>query len=193
MSLEGAVLGLIGLGKTTGYEIKTTFEHSVGYCWNAGASQIYLTLKTLEKRGWIVGETVIQEGKPNKKVYRLTDAGREQLERWVAEPVRDRFVKDEYLVKLFFANFADDRQALAQLRAYMRSQERQLQEMLAIRERVTSRPSRNPRVRRYQLLSLDLRVAAVRAGLETAQRLYTELANECGAADPAETLRGSGA
>lgn len=177
MSLEGSILGLIALGKSNGYEIKNTFQASVSYCWNASPSQIYASLKSLERRGLVISTLVVQEGRPNKKNYTLTEAGRHALEEWLAQPIKDKFVKDDFLTKIFFSNFTDDRVALRQLDAYIAALQNQLRELAAIREHVTSRPSRSPRARRFQLISLDLRVAGLGGSMEEAVRLRDALAS----------------
>ena len=49
------------------------------------AGQIYTTLSRLERDGLVDDDAVAQNGRPNKRVYRLTDAGQAELRGWVAD------------------------------------------------------------------------------------------------------------
>ena len=73
----------------------------------------------LESVGLVTHETVIQTGKPNKNVYSILPAGREELLRWLSEQGRptDGY-KSEFLMKVFFAENLPPQQAIALLRAY---------------------------------------------------------------------------
>ena len=53
MSLKHALLGILGHGQMTGYELKQFFDSSVQHFWNAELSQIYPTLKSLEEGGFV--------------------------------------------------------------------------------------------------------------------------------------------
>src|SRR5215470_15642412 len=101
-TLRYIILGLLGAHPMSGYDIKRAFDRSLATYWNAGSSQIYTTLKALAARGLVSSDLVVQEGRPNRRVYALTEAGREALTTWLAEPVPARFTKDEFLTKLFF-------------------------------------------------------------------------------------------
>ena len=113
MSLQHGILGFLNYGPCSGYELAKAFHSSVQFFWPAQTSQIYLTLGKLESVGLVTHETVIQTGKPNKNVYSILPAGREELLRWLSEQGRptDGY-KSEFLMKVFFA------ENLALLRAY---------------------------------------------------------------------------
>jgi len=106
VSLKYGILGLLSYGKMTGYDISKYFKESVGYFWNAQQSQIYRELSALEKEGWVEYELVIQSDKPNKKLYRLNDAGRERLIEWLGNEHIDNvfIVRNPLLLKLFFSS-----------------------------------------------------------------------------------------
>ncbi|MDP9168639.1 MAG: PadR family transcriptional regulator, partial [Actinomycetota bacterium] len=57
-----------------------------GYFWAATHQQIYRTLGTMGADGWVRADVVNQQGRPDKKVYDVTDGGRDELARWIAEP-----------------------------------------------------------------------------------------------------------
>jgi DNA-binding PadR family transcriptional regulator len=71
-----ALLSLLGEAPTHGYELMKRLEERSGGIYRASAGTIYPTLQQLEDEGLVASET--QEG---KKIYRLTDSGRRELER----------------------------------------------------------------------------------------------------------------
>jgi DNA-binding PadR family transcriptional regulator len=74
----------------SGYELARRFDRSIGYFWAATHQQIYRTLKAMEDAGWVEVTPVVQQGRPDKKVYAVSAAGRAELARWVSEPLSGR-------------------------------------------------------------------------------------------------------
>ncbi len=72
------ILGLISLGPRSGYEIKATVDRSTRFFWAASYGQIYPELRRLERDGLIEGEDAPNGARP-RRVYRLTQAGRDEL------------------------------------------------------------------------------------------------------------------
>lgn len=83
--LKHGILGLLNYHDMTGYEIRGVFRDSLSFFWQAQTSQIYRELKELKARGWVTDVTVPQQGRPNKNVFSVTEAGREELRRWLRE------------------------------------------------------------------------------------------------------------
>ena len=84
MSLPYGLLGLLTYHESTGYDLSKRFEISLNNFWHAQSSQIYRELKRMEVAGWVCSRKIIQEGRPNKRMYEITDAGREALAKWLA-------------------------------------------------------------------------------------------------------------
>ena len=115
--LKHALLGFINYGVNTGYEIKQAMDKSTGYFWHAKQSQIYTTLKTLEKEGLVESNLEPQEGRPARRAYALTESGHKELQDWVYAPIVElEDNKVPTLLKLFFSAQADREHILAQLR-----------------------------------------------------------------------------
>ena len=72
------ILGLLSLGPRSGYEIKATVDRSTRFFWAASYGQIYPELRRLERDGLVEGEDA-PTGARNRRVYRLTKAGRKEL------------------------------------------------------------------------------------------------------------------
>jgi DNA-binding PadR family transcriptional regulator len=116
MSLPHALLGLLNYRPATGYELKATFTNSIHFFWDATLPQIYRTLKQMEGSGWLNVTVEHQDGKPSRKVYCVTDAGRKELRRWLAEPLETPEPRNAMLIKVFFGNQMDSTQFAAHLK-----------------------------------------------------------------------------
>ena len=111
-----AVLGQIAEGPASGYEVKARLEAGAAQFWHASYSQIYAELRRLERLGYVTEERVLQEGRPNKRVYTITDAGRGALRDWLGEPWGLAHLRDESLVKLTLASSMPVEDVIAELR-----------------------------------------------------------------------------
>lgn len=111
MALGHAVLANLLYGDASGYELAKRFDVSVANFWHALPQQVYGELRRLEGDGLVDGRDVEQSGRPNKRVYRITDAGRQRLRAFSTEPSRPTSIKDDLLVKVH-ACAATDRPAL---------------------------------------------------------------------------------
>jgi DNA-binding PadR family transcriptional regulator len=118
-------LALLSGERAHGYELKQSLEQGFGDLLPAvNAGQIYVTLGRLERDGLVVGQDVPGDSR-GKRVYELTDAGREALAAWIEAPVSNRPLRDEFFMKLAVlasAQLADPNQLLeAQRREYLQS------------------------------------------------------------------------
>ena len=79
MDVKTVCLGMLTEGAASGYDLKKQFESTFGHFFSAGYGSIYPALSSLAADGLVDCEEIRQEGKPDRKVYRITDAGRDQL------------------------------------------------------------------------------------------------------------------
>lgn len=98
------ILGLLIHEPLSGYDIKKRITNQIGYFWDAGYGQIYPTLQKLTKEGLVSMKVEAGETRPDRKVYSITDQGKEKLIEWVRRPVAEEIVKYEILLKLSFGN-----------------------------------------------------------------------------------------
>jgi len=116
MSLPHALLGLLNYRPATGYELKATFTNSIHFFWDATLPQIYRTLKQMEESRWLNVTVEHQDGKPSRKIYQVTEAGRKELRRWLGEPLEMPEPRNAMLIKVFFGNQMDSTQFAAHLK-----------------------------------------------------------------------------
>jgi DNA-binding PadR family transcriptional regulator len=121
-----AVLALLADSPAHGYEIKRGLEERFGTViapLNAG--QVYTTLQRLQRDELVTDDAVAQSGRPDKRVYRLTDAGHEALVEWLGAPSAPTRLRDDFFMKLVLAHgmgLADPAELIARQReAYLRA------------------------------------------------------------------------
>jgi PadR family transcriptional regulator AphA len=98
MSLRHAVLGLLAAQPATGYELTQKFDTSLGNAWHASHSQIYPELGKLEGEGMI---EVVATGARNSRTFAITDAGHQELRRWLVEVPPSRVQRSESAIRTF--------------------------------------------------------------------------------------------
>ncbi|MBO0769344.1 MAG: PadR family transcriptional regulator [Solirubrobacterales bacterium] len=99
MVLRHALLGLLAQRPASGYDLRKQFERSLSFVWQATPSQLYAELNGLADAGLISADP---PGPRGRKLYRITQDGREELTRWLSETSPARGVRDEALLRVFF-------------------------------------------------------------------------------------------
>ena len=114
--LQYILLGFLNYRPQTGYELKQLMDKLTGHFWYAKQSQIYVTLKKMEREGWIASRVKTQKARPDRVIYKITKSGLSVLESWVSNPIRELDPhKNAFLVKLFFSAQAGRETLLTQL------------------------------------------------------------------------------
>lgn len=115
MSLRHAILVLLLDQEASGYDLAREFANSIGLVWNATHQQIYLELGKLRDQEMAEYRHLPQDGKPDKKLYSITDAGRAELRRWLKKPAGPPRIRDPFMVKIAGGSLADTKSLLADL------------------------------------------------------------------------------
>lgn len=105
--LREAILGLLAIRPMSGYDISRSYQRALQRVWYAPVGQVYPTLRAMQSAGLLDVEVQVQETRPNRKEYRLTDEGREALLAWLAEPPALPFMHHEFISKLFLLDNVD--------------------------------------------------------------------------------------
>jgi DNA-binding PadR family transcriptional regulator len=100
MSLSHTILTFLSESPHTGYDLSKDFEDAVGFFWKASSQQIYRELGKMERQGWAISEAIPQQGKPDKKLYQITDSGRQELEHWFELSCTPTAIREDLLVKV---------------------------------------------------------------------------------------------
>ena len=114
------ILGMLKLGRRTGYEIKALVDVSTRFFWAASYGQIYPELARLEKQGLVKGEVDRTNGR-RPKAYELTAAGERALHEWLTsdDPLHIE-LRHEGALKFFFSDALTPEEQLDQLRRIRR-------------------------------------------------------------------------
>src|SRR3954454_20319463 len=168
------ILGMLALGKRTGYEIKSFVDVSTRFFWAASYGQIYPELKRLEEAGLIRGQADTSDGR-RRRAYELTAAGREALHVWLtpAEALL-RELRHEGILKLFFSDVLRPEEQLDQIRRIRAAHEETRDRLRAIEPE--AREADEARGLRFTLLTLDWGIAYQDAIIDWCERAERELA-----------------
>lgn len=106
MPIHHAVLGMLAAGPSYGYELKASFQEAIGPQWGElNIGHLYQVLDRVLRDGLVARREVSQRDRPDKVVYRITKPGRDELDRWLAEPFfRQTGYRDDFFLKLFAAS-----------------------------------------------------------------------------------------
>jgi len=169
MSLRHGLIGLLAReGPQTGYELTKAFDKSVNFVWHAVQGQIYPELSRLAEAG-LIRQT--STGPRGAKRLEATDKGIAELRRWITAVEPARGIRNETLLRVFFAYLVDP----ADLEAFLRREADEYRRQLAILERFAAEPVPETRSGRASRLTVDAGVRANRARIEWAEAAIKEV------------------
>jgi DNA-binding PadR family transcriptional regulator len=127
------VLGMIATGRRSGYAMSRAAKEATRHFWATSDGQIYPQLKKLSEDGYIEGERESRGGR-ERIVYALTAKGREALDEWLTSTEKTHFeLRDEGVLKLFFAEELSVDQLRAQVEVLRRRHRRALEHLEDLR------------------------------------------------------------
>jgi DNA-binding PadR family transcriptional regulator len=107
MSLRDAVLAALLEGESSGYDLAKGFDASVANFWMATPQQLYRELERLAEQGLIQARIVHQERRPTKRMFSLTEAGRDAIRQFTRKSPKPSVIRDELMVKVQAADAGD--------------------------------------------------------------------------------------
>jgi DNA-binding PadR family transcriptional regulator len=97
-------VALLSIRPMTGYEILRHHARALEPWWETPRTQIYPKLRELQRRGLIEHEYVVQESKPNKRLYSIGPAGSEALASWLGSTISVPEMRHHMMMRLFLGN-----------------------------------------------------------------------------------------
>jgi len=142
MDLPNAAYVILGklrvLGGGSGYDVKRDVDDALRFFWTISQAQIYPVLSDLERAGLVEGKAE-PRGRRQRRVFNLTGDGEEALREWLREEEPLSFeLRDEGMLKLFFADVLERDEALALVRRIRGRQERILARLETIEPRAVT-------------------------------------------------------
>lgn len=111
------LLGFLNYSPMTGYDLKQFIDESCGHFWHAHHSQIYTTLRKMEKDGLVNSHFEQQESAPDRRVYTISTKGKQDFHFWLNTTLTEASpIKEELLVHTFFSAQRDPQDVLTELR-----------------------------------------------------------------------------
>jgi PadR family transcriptional regulator AphA len=175
------VLGMLRIGPMTGYALRQAIAASVGHFWQESYGQLYPTLRRLASEGLV--EARPTSGGPGRgaSTYHLTATGRRELRRWVAKPPSLEPIRNEILLKVFFAGCVPAEVMARNLEEVEGRLRAELAELEASATRLDGAPSKQPDAP-YWRLTIDFGLMAVRGSLGWLERAEAVVRASPGAA-----------
>ncbi|MEV4286525.1 PadR family transcriptional regulator [Nonomuraea bangladeshensis] len=115
MALRHAVLAALLSGEHSGYQLTKIFDVGVADFWYASPQQLYAELAKLEADGLVAGREVVQQGRPNKRVFSVTAAGLDELAAFAAAPPKPLLLRDDLMVRVHAVDALDPAPVITQL------------------------------------------------------------------------------
>ncbi len=142
VAIQHAVLSFLADGPSYGYEIKTNFEKAVGPQWGGlNIGHVYQILDRLSRDGLVTSRTVSQDVRPDRTVYKITAAGRRELDNWLAEPTtRTAGYRDDFILKVLAAGRRSEEQVHEVCRTQRDARMAELQTLRALRRQHKEEP-----------------------------------------------------
>lgn len=163
-----AILGMLHHEPLSGYDLRKRIKATIGLFWDLGFGQIYPALEKLERRGLVTGRTEKGDGRPDRRVYTITEDGGRLLREWLAVPTTKEYVRYEILLKVFFGNLADVKCSIAAIEEF-RGRNLGLVRVLEQYEQELMRLLPESQDHRYYLLTVQFGLRVHRAYLEWAE------------------------
>jgi len=128
MSVRYGLLALLDQAPSHGYQLKTAFERRTGGNWALNVGQVYTTIQRLERDGLVEAIDGQATADDDRREYRITPAGRDQLATWFDNPVvAEAPARDELTIKVLLAVAAGDVDVTALIQRQRRASVEQLQ------------------------------------------------------------------
>ena len=128
MNIKTLCLAVLSLGKASGYDIGKRLEEPFGHFVDVARSGVYPVLKSLEEQELVQFENVEQAALPNKKIYDLTDKGRNLLKAELEALEPTHKIRSHFMLLVFFADMLSEKRLEFVFKEHIQDMEHFLQE-----------------------------------------------------------------
>ncbi len=127
-----AILGILNLSPSTGYDIKKYSDKVLSGFWNENFGHIYPTLKMMRENGMI--EIVSGEENEKKIRYGITEKGKQELETWLLEETMQQPIRSEFMLKLLFSSSQPRENVMRMLEDYRELHKKNIEKYLRMQK-----------------------------------------------------------
>lgn len=167
------ILGLLSFGEEmSGYDVRQWAQSMKFFYWSPAQSQVYSELRRLAEHDLVTMREVRQSGKPDKRLYQITDAGVTEFQRWWASDELDTttVLKHSVVLKIFFGHMGTPEKLIELLEKFSAEQREHLSQLGVVQEYME-----NDEAMSYPALAAEWSYHYCKAELEMAQKLVTRL------------------
>lgn len=171
-SPENVLLALLLEAPRDGYQLNQILRRELGQVWHLSQSQLYATLRRLEVRGWVSGEEQESRRGLPRRIFTLSEVGRQQALRWLMTPSRCavQIIRLELPSRVFLIQ----RLFPEQLRDFLERQHQVIQDGL---HRLHVQLDRIPPEQTYNRMAVEMRLHQTRALLDWFEQTFNSIFN----------------
>ncbi len=113
-----AILGLLTWGEMSGYDLGKLIDGTIAhFFFKPAKSQIYAELRRLVANGLATEREVVQDARPDKRLYAVTSRGRKALRRWLeAAEAGPEVIRSPLCLKVFLGGLMDRETLMTQVK-----------------------------------------------------------------------------
>ncbi|WCE29509.1 PadR family transcriptional regulator [Vibrio sp. SCSIO 43137] len=175
MSLPHVILTVLSTRDATGYDITKEFSYSIGYFWKASHQQVYRELNKMAQNELVTCVLQPQEGKPDRKVYSITESGRKALGEWFEQPTTQPTVRDEFSAKLMACAIEPTASFKEQVAALIEESKQLIKHYKEIEANQYANPAQLDKSARLERLTLRRNMVLREAWVSWAEEVQSEL------------------
>lgn len=175
MSLPHVILTVLSHREATGYDITKGFSNAIGHFWKASHQQVYRELNKLADLNAVRCRLEPQDGKPDRKVYSLTDIGKQNLYEWFLSPAKHPTDRDEISAKLLACNVFTPKPMIEHINVLIDESRLQLSQYRTQERNQTLFSADLTREERLERLTLRRNILLKEAWLAWAEEVLSEL------------------
>ena len=155
--MENVVLGLLIIHSLTLYELNRAFKQGISMFYSASYGSLQFAVKNLLNNRMIVFEEKVEKGR-NKKVYSITEHGKDAFFRWMLDEIPANKLEVTALSKVYFLGLIQEIEQKKQILLEILSKIQKVQDELGKMNQEISRfeiPDSYRDILKYQLKTLD--------------------------------------
>ena len=133
-SFRHVILGLLVRRPMSGYDVKRYLKSLNWLIGNPSSGSLYPVLRTMLQDGCATVEVHPHESRPPRKIYSITEVGRQELKEWIDRPIKPDVLLRAFLMRLVLA----DAHPPAALVAFLRQRRTQVASKQAALEKIIS-------------------------------------------------------
>ena len=116
--MDHIILGLLLLSSRTIYQLRDRIDKGLNMIYSSSMGSIQAAIKKLLTHGYVQYEELLENGK-HKKLYSITESGKQEFLQWVSSPISVQSSKNPDLAKLYFMCFSAQENSENQLQEYI--------------------------------------------------------------------------